>query len=269
MLLTAAIVLIVVVIGGAVSLIIIDMEGRPPGEWFRAVKEWQQTVGALLGFMGAAGVLVLSTELAANQRANQAAHAARAIGYGLALEAEQLASDVSGIMGLVTMIRSQPVPDPNRTCIEFIGMMQRVLPTKTPVYDAVLSHLVDFGDDNLSIFVRFFATYVDLVQEAHSFDTRQCQLNAANEIDYVRGRLRSTLLVYDMIANAYGTIPQEVPPFEEMPTSPPAPAPESPAAVTSTTEPATAMTMTTPAAPAATTRVQPIPGPTVATTASP
>lgn len=214
---TAAVALIVVVLGGAVSLIILDMQGRAAGEWFHAVKEWQQTVGALLGFLGAAGVLVLSNELQANQRAAEAQRAQNAIGYGLALEAEQLASDVGGIMGIVQMIQTQPNPDPNRVCIEFVATMQRVLPNTTPVYDAVLDHLVDFGDRNLSIFVRFFATYVDLVQEARSFDTRQCQINGASEVSYVRSRIRSTLLVYDMIASAYGTIPQTVPPADEPP----------------------------------------------------
>lgn len=240
MILAAAAALIVVVLGGTVSLILLDMQRRPAASRFDVVKEWQAIIGAVLGFLGAAGVLVLSNELQGDQRAMEEARAQKAIGYGLALEAEQLASDLSGIMGIVTLIHAQDaVADPTSVCVQFIDTVQRVLPTKTPVYDAVLSHLVDFGDQNLSIFVRFFANYGDLVKEAENFDRAQCQINAANEVNYVRSKVRSTLLVYDVIADAYRTIPQQVPSADENQPGAAAMTTPSPDAPAATVEPAT------------------------------
>jgi hypothetical protein len=212
MLLTAAVVLIFVVLGGAATRVILDMEGRPRGEWFRAVKEWQPLTGSVLGFLGAAGVLVLSNELQANQRAAEQARAAYAIGYGLALEGEQLSGGLTTGLDIVAMIEAERPDDYARVCTEYLATLQRTLIGKTLVYDAVLPRLVDFGDQNLAVFVRFYGAYGDLLQEIASFDPRQCALNGESEIGYLKTKLQNILAVYRLIAETYHTaVPEQRP----------------------------------------------------------
>jgi hypothetical protein len=227
MLLTAAVALILVVLGGAASLVVLDMEGRPRGEWFRAVKEWQPLTGSVLGFLGAAGVLVLSTELQANQRAGEQARAAYAIGYGLALEGEQLAGGLATGLDIIGMIESQPPDDYTKVCAEYLATLQRTLVGKTLVYDAVLPRLVDFGDQNLAVFVRFYGAYGDLLQEIASFDTRQCTLNGESEIAYLKTKLQNIVNVYRLIAGIYHTtvpVQQPAPAVAAAPVTPSFPA---------------------------------------------
>jgi hypothetical protein len=210
MLLTAAVVLIFVVLGGAASLVILDMEGRPGGEWFRAVKEWQPLTGSVLGFLGAAGVLVLSNEIQSNQRAAELARAANAIGYGLALEGEQLSGPLTTGLDIIALIEAEAPSDYTKVCTEYLATLQRSLIGKTIVYDAVLPRLVDFGDQNLAVFVRFYGLYGDLLQEIQGFDTRQCTLNGESEIQYLKTKLEAIRNVYAMIASTYHTAAPEL-----------------------------------------------------------
>ena len=209
LLLAAAILLLCAVIGGAVFLVHRDVARRPEESWISIVKEWQSTLGAILGFLSAAGVLIISSELQANQRAAESARAGQAIGYGLALEAEQISNSVATAVTLSKMIQSQPPTDYGRVCTNYLAMLQRLLPTRTIVYDAVLNHLVDFGDDNLSVFIRFYSSYSDLLQEVRAFDTNQCALNGESEVILIREKLDSLLSINGMIAENYGTLPPD------------------------------------------------------------
>ena len=68
-----------------------DLGRTDHGHWLDALKSWQQLIGAVLGFLGAAGVLVLSTAIQEDQTQRRAIDAAHAIGFGLALEVERMA----------------------------------------------------------------------------------------------------------------------------------------------------------------------------------
>ncbi|HHY49572.1 MAG TPA: hypothetical protein GYA10_07480, partial [Alphaproteobacteria bacterium] len=55
MVVALAVALIVVIVIGVVALVGLDVVQRPVREWYGAVKGWQQLIGAVLGFIGAAG----------------------------------------------------------------------------------------------------------------------------------------------------------------------------------------------------------------------
>jgi hypothetical protein len=83
-----------------------------------------------------------------------------------------------------------------------------VLTSQTPVYDAALSHLGDFGDYNLGVFVRFYAAYGDLLRDLEDPDMgTYCGAEGADEIDYMKRQLQGSMDFYAIISQVYGTVP--------------------------------------------------------------
>src|SRR3569832_1273667 len=92
---------IIMVVAGALALLIFEVAaigallafdlGRTEHRhWLDALKSWQQLIGSVLGFLGAAGVLVLSTAITQESERIKAVNAAHAIGLGLAYEVQAM-----------------------------------------------------------------------------------------------------------------------------------------------------------------------------------
>ena len=206
MVLLAAIVLIVVVLAAAVFAVGSDLFRRPAGERLSGLKDWQGLIGAVLGFMGAAGVLVLSTQFDADQARQQSVEKAHTIGLALAYEAESLSNGLAGMVAIINIIEAQP-PDQDwaYACTEFVKVLAKTVAGEKPVWTAALGEMVAFGDENLQLFVRYHLYYDELVGLATEPDPRLCQRDGKNEIGRYRERLESTIGLYRDIAAVYGT----------------------------------------------------------------
>jgi hypothetical protein len=216
MVLAAAILLILVVLAASVFAVGSDVFRRPAGERLHALKDWQGLIGAVLGFMGAAGVLVLGTAIEGEQERQRAAAEEHAIGYGLALEAERIANGLATVLGIVNLIQSDPDQDYQRTCDNFITTMTDVLDRETPVYDAALDDMIAFGDNNLSLFVRFFSLHGEIVQDLGRFDRKWCELDPQTQIADFGRRAALDLDFYRVIVSRYGTALIEPAPVESV-----------------------------------------------------
>ena len=235
MVLLAAAILIALVLAAAIFTVGSDVFRRPGGERLDALREWQGLIGAVLGFMGAAGVLVLGTAIEGDQERQRVAEREQAIGYGLALEAEGMANGLASILGIVNLIKADPGQDDQRTCDNFITTMIAVLDRETPVYDSALNDMMAFGDDNLALFVRFFGLYGEIVRDLRQFDRTWCELDPATQIADFERRVALDLDFYRVIVGRYGTALVEPAPAEsgapaEQPAPNPAPELSTPAA---------------------------------------
>jgi hypothetical protein len=232
MVLTAAILLIVVVIVATILTVGSDVVRRPDGEKLVAFKDWQALIGAVLGFMGAAGVLVLGTAIEGDQERQRAVARQHAIGYGLALEAERISNGLTSVIGIANLIRANPEQDYELTCNNFISTMSDVLARDTPVYLAALDEMIEFGDQNLALFVRFFGLHSEIVQDLGRFDRKWCELDPQGQVAEYERRVGLDLEFYRIIANRYGTAIIEPAPAESAAPaeeSSPAPSAEPPA----------------------------------------
>ena len=205
MFLFAAILLILVVLAAAVFAVGSDVLRRPAGERLHGIKDWQGLIGAVLGFMGAAGVLVLGTAIQDDQ--NRAAQVQRehAIGYGLALESERLANGLISAVSIVNLIASDPDQDYALTCNNFIATLNDILPRETPVWTAALGSMIAFGDNNLAVFVRFYGLYDELVVDAQRFNRILCDADGKNQIEQLGHNLARAVEFYRIISDRYGT----------------------------------------------------------------
>lgn len=208
MLVYAAVALLVAVVLSMVVLLAFDLRRHARSEWIEALKQWQSLLGAVLGFLGAAGVLVLGTAIESNNERARQDQAANAIGTGLALEVERLSV---GLQVGRQIGDSIDFADPAlvQVCVDYSMALQRALAPDTPVYDAVLSRMVDFGDVNLSVFVRFYAFYEDFVRGLPEIDQAACAAAAADEIRYLIGQINGGLGYYEIIARRYDTAPPQ------------------------------------------------------------
>jgi hypothetical protein len=225
-LLGAAIGLIIATVVATALLVALDMRGRAAGEWYHAIRDWQQLLGAVLGFLGAAGVLVLSNEIQINQERERTLQHAHAIGLGLALEAERIYGGIGSGLAIAEQIKAAPAPDYSSLCTQYVRTLRDIVPREKPVWTAVLDQMVDFGDDNLALFVRFYGLFDDFVLEVQSFDNLWCVRDGENQIADLERRLRSALEFYRIIASRFGTALVEpepaIPPASEPPPAPPA-----------------------------------------------
>lgn len=238
--LAAAIVLILAVLAAAAFVVATDAAGRPQGERLHALKDWQQLIGAVLGFMGAAGVLVLSTQIDAEQARQEALAREHTLGLALAYEAESLSNEIAGMIGVVDYIHAQgPDVDYAHACTELVGLLAKSLDKTKAVWTAALGQMVEFGDENLQLFVRYHLYYDGLVELATQPDPRLCERDAENEINRYRDRFMDIFDLYRDIATVYGTAI-----VEPVPVDPAAPA--GTAAPTTGVTPDTARASTTP-----------------------
>jgi hypothetical protein len=207
MLVAGALALLIFVVAAIVALLALDLGRTEHRHWLDALKSWQQLIGAVLGFLGAAGVLVLSTAIQQTNDQVKAANAAHAIGYGLALEVERMGVGLKLGKAIGQMIDPATDADLARTCLSYSRNLQSHLLGATPVYDAVLPRMVDFGDENLGIFVRFYGYFDDFKQGLKEVDQVACDAAAADEITYMQHQLEGGLGLYAIIAGNYDIAP--------------------------------------------------------------
>jgi hypothetical protein len=226
MVLLAAGLLIVVVLIATVLAVGSDVVAREQGQRLHALKDWQALIGAVLGFMGAAGVLVLGTAIDADQQRQRTFEREHAIGLAMALEAERLSNFVAGDLGIINLIHAQPAgQDFAKTCTNFVATLVETLDKQKPVYAAALSQMIEFGDFNLTLFVRYYGYFDDLVEDAKSFDPQLCARDGENQINQFERRLGFAFDLYRDIAKVYGTALVEPQPAELVTAPPATPAP--------------------------------------------
>lgn len=230
MVLAAAIVLIAAVLAASAFAVGSDVFRRPAGERLQAIKDWQGLIGAVLGFMGAAGVLVLSTAIESDRARQEKDERSHTIGLALAYEAERLSNNIAANLGIVNLIRAQPPgQDWQRTCTNFIATLIETLDKEKPVWSAAVGQTLEFGDRNLQLFVRYHGQYDDIIHEAKRLDPMFCQESPENQINAFEQRLTYAFDLYRYIAAAYGTTLVEPAPAAPV-TQPAQPAPDTPAA---------------------------------------
>lgn len=206
MLVAGALALLIFVVAAIGSLLALDLGRTDHAHWLDALKSWQQLIGAVLGFLGAAGVLVLSTAIQQDQAQRESDRAAHAIGYGLALEVERMAIGLKLGQQIAATIDFD-APGLPGTCVMFSEAMQRGLAPATPVYNAVLPQMVAFGDANLGIFVRFYSFYADLTRGLTEVNQAACDVAAADEIRFVESQINGGMGYYEIIARNYDIAP--------------------------------------------------------------
>jgi hypothetical protein len=198
---------VVFVVIASIGVIGWDFGTRPAGQRLMSVREWQALLGAVLGFLGAAGVLVFSTALERDQEVYRSDREARAIGLGLAIEAERLTLDLQGGRYMIANSVFEG-PDGSRQCTILFEEMARLLDEQTPVYDAVLPRMVDFGDENLQSFVRFYGVYRDIRSLVTNQRPDDCSEELAqNTAGQLSSLINGGIMFYDVIAQRYGTVP--------------------------------------------------------------
>jgi hypothetical protein len=228
MLMAGALALLILVVAAIGALLSLDLGRTEHRHWLDALKSWQQLIGAVLGFLGAAGVLVLSTAIQQNNDTRRAAEAAHAIGLGLALEVERMGTGLRLGKAIGETIDLNAAPELlAQTCVNYSQTLQHHLLAVTPVYDAVLSRMVDFGDHNLSIFVRFYGFFYDFQQALKDVDAAACGAAAADEITYIQHQVKGGLGYYKLVADNYPIAPADI--DSAQPASPASPGSSAPA----------------------------------------
>jgi hypothetical protein len=220
LLIIAAIVLVLAVVVMFALLLFVDLSGTSTSEWIPKLKEWQSLIGAVLGFLGAAGVLALTYAIDSEQQRQQAERAAYSIGLGLALEVERLAVglQVGRDIGAFIDFSEDKAGELPQLCLSYSLAVQRALAPDTPVYNAVLPRMIDFGEANLGVFVRFFSFYADFTRAIKEVDQAACNDAAEDEIRYIISQINGGLGFYEIIAGRYDTAPLQapaVPPADE------------------------------------------------------
>jgi len=204
MVVAGALALLVFVMAAIGSLLALDLGRTEHRHWLDALKTWQQLIGAVLGFLGAAGVLVLSTAISQDNDARKSAAAAHSIGLGLAYEVQAMGVGLQAAQR--TGHADMALPDPGVKCLGYALSLQQSLVTATPVYDAVLPRMVDFGDENLHAFVTFHSLYANLLRTipdilAHN-DCDNAQA-APIFMAYMSGQVDQIMGYYGEIATYY------------------------------------------------------------------
>jgi hypothetical protein len=200
----AAVALLIGVVASVGAVLGADTRRQPGGHVLDTLRQWQGLLGSMLGFLSAAGVLVLGQAIQTYQAQTKADQTAHAIGYGLAIEAERLAS---GLATGASMGRSATFVgvDLTHECQSYTDFAARALPAETPVYTAVLGNMAEFGDENLAMFVRFYAFYDDLRRELADMRSADCVNTPEAGIRYLSSRMQGGLSFYQIIADRYGT----------------------------------------------------------------
>lgn len=204
MLLVGSIVLLCVLLVGLSAVIIVDIRQQGWTNWLGVLREWQSTLGTVIGFVGGAGVLILGTALDRQAEEQRNARAADAIGQALAYEAERMATALELGRQLVAAVDLADIPAVERLCSNISLAISQQLQADTPVFDASVQRLVDFGDKNLSDFVRFNAFYADLRRSLQSINADTCTGEAAEQqLLYIASQMKIGLGYYARFAPNY------------------------------------------------------------------
>jgi hypothetical protein len=199
--------LIIVVVLGVAGLVSMDVLGRPFREWYGAIKGWQQLIGAVLGFTGAAGVFVLGTALQAEQDYQQQLRTQYSIGRGLALEVERMAQALNAGRMMASTAVLDGSTEGARQCRLFMGEMRRYMAPDAPVYKAVLGNLANFGNANLTWFVRFHGVYEEILRAVGPTSTETCtEAGASADVGYIASLIEGALANYEEIAASYDIV---------------------------------------------------------------
>lgn len=209
MLVYAAIGLLVVVVAALATLLALDLGKAEPGSRLVTLKSWQGLMGSVLGFLGAAGVLVLSNAIETNDAQARADRAAHAIGLAMAIEVEKLSTGLifGREAGATINFDVDNAGNLPQTCLFYSQAVNRALVTATPVYTAALGSMIDFGDENLAVFVRFYAFYLDFLRAIKQVDQAACNDDAEGEIKYILSQVNGGLDFYGVIAGKYDIAP--------------------------------------------------------------
>lgn len=204
MLIGGAIALIVVVVFAIVGLLTLDLRRTDHAHWLDALKTWQGLIGSVLGFLGAAGVLVLSTSIQSDAEVRRATAASHAIGLGLAYEVQAMGVGLRAAQQVGH--KDLAAADPGSTCLGYAQTLQQALITTTPVYSAVLPRMVDFGDENLHAFVTFHSLYANLLRTVPDVIDHDCTDAATAPVflAWLVGQVDQIMLYYGEIAANYG-----------------------------------------------------------------
>ena len=204
MVVAGALALLVFVMAAIGSLLALDLGRTEHRHWLDALKSWQQLIGAVLGFLGAAGVLVLSTAISQEVDRTKAAAAAHAIGLGLAYEVQAMGVGLKAAQQVGQY--DMTLPNPGEKCVGYAQTLQQVMVPTTPVYDAVLPRMVDFGDVNLHDFVTFYALYSNLLRSLPTIITQNCAdtEHATDWMGLMVGQVENAMGYYASIADNYG-----------------------------------------------------------------
>jgi hypothetical protein len=197
--------LVGVTLAGLLAIIVLDVRSRGIENWLEIVHAWQGTIGTVAGFVTAAGILALTTIIQQDADRERAAQAAYAIGHGLAIEAERLVNPLQIGRYIIADIDLEGA-DVADQCWNLAQSLHEILVSETPVYNAVLSNMMDFGDENLAVFVRFFGNYADFRHYVGTMDRALCDASGADQIRYLSSSINNALGFYGIIAARYTAI---------------------------------------------------------------
>lgn len=204
MLVAGALALLIFVVAAIGALLALDLGRTEHRHWLDALKTWQQLIGSVLGFLGAAGVLVLSTAISQESDRVKAINSAHAIGLGLAYEVQAMGVGLKAAQAVGQY--DLTLPNPGEKCIGYAQTLQDVMVPTTPVYDAVLPRMVDFGDVNLHDFVTFYALYTNLQHALPTVVEKNCSdtEHAGDWLAFMVGQVENIMGFYASIADNYG-----------------------------------------------------------------
>ena len=203
MLVAGALALLIFVVASIAALLALDLGRTEHRHWLDALKSWQQLIGSVLGFLGAAGVLVLSTAISQEADRTKATAAAHAIGLGLAYEVQAMGVGLKAAQQVGQY--DMTLPNPGEKCVGYAQTLQQVMVPTTPVYDAVLPRMVDFGDTNLHDFVTFYALYSNLLRSLPTVMAQNCTdtEHATDWMGFMVGQVENAIGYYASIADNY------------------------------------------------------------------
>src|SRR3569833_2506113 len=133
MLVVGAVALLIFVVAAIAALLVLVLCRFVFWLWLDALKTWQQLIGSVLGFLGAAGVLVLSTAISQETDRVKAANSAHAIGLGLAYEVQALGVGLKAAQAVGQY--DLTLANPGEKCAGYAQTLQDVIVTSTPVYE--------------------------------------------------------------------------------------------------------------------------------------
>ncbi|MDB5527749.1 MAG: hypothetical protein JWR51_852 [Devosia sp.] len=200
--LIGAITLLIVLLIALTSVILLDMRKQGWANWLTVLHEWQQTLGTVVGFLGAAGVLVLGTALTRQADEQKAMATASSIGQALAYEAERLTTGLE--LGRRMGLAADPAADDvAQQCTNMALALNEQLQSQTPVFDASIQRLVDFGTQDLANFVRFYSFYAELRHTVANINADTCAGAGAAQLGYMINQMKLGLGYYQVFAPAY------------------------------------------------------------------
>lgn len=177
-------------------------------KWIRVLRDWQGLFGSVVGFTGASGILVLSLGFQGGVEQRRAEDAALAIGKALTFEAESMNTAIvraNGMKGVFFTSTDQSVVGQGMTkvCGGLITDLDNTLLRKTPVYDAGITRLVDFGDRNLALFVKFYALYAEIARDLDTYIERGCPAVTEQTAAAFFSKVDEATALYNSIGRTY------------------------------------------------------------------